>query len=745
MKDLMKYVNQWYLFVIALALSLTLAYFYLHTATPEYKISSTLLIQEDKKGDGMLKGTAFSDLEMFRTTKTVDNEIEIIRSKDLIFKVLKDLRMQVSYLVEKPLKTTELYGKSLPFRVAVFELRRGAYQKKISIKTLSSTSFILDVNGLKKTCRFNEVIRNPLFVISVVKGPAFRAEMQPVTIRFNNLKSLTEGYHSAALSVTPVMKDANTIIVSLVDAIPQRGIDFLEKLIEKYNQRDVQNKNTIARNTIRFIDNRLKYLVTDLSQVERDVENYKQRNRVTNIAADAELNLQNSGTYEQQLSSAEVQLNLVQTLENYLNESSGRFDLVPTTLGLKDVTLMSLTGRYNELLLQRQQLLQGANDRNPLVENITQQLANLRANMRENLRNIKRGLVLERNNLLTQSYGLDSRLRSVPAIERGLLERTREQEVKQTLYHYLLQKREETALTISATVPTSQIIDRPQFNSNPENPKPPLIYLCSFLAGLLVPVSFIYCKDKLDSRVKNVDDVELLTGARILGELPHKPKKEALVIERGSRTTISELFRYIRQNLRFMSSENQVLLVTSTVKGEGKTFFTVNLGATLALADKKVVLLEFDLRKPDLLNTLNLQQKKGISDYLDSRVHDVDQIIQPSVISPNLSVIGCGSIPDNPSELLLDSRMEELFTKLRQKFDYIVIDTSPVGQVSDAYSLAAFADASIYLVRYNFTNKFQLRILQDIYENKRFNNPMVVFNDAKENKNSYGYGKYSYA
>jgi len=749
MKEIMTYVNRWYWFVLAIGLSLTSAYFYLKYATPVYKITSTLLIEDDKKGDGMLKGTAFSDLEMFRTTKTVDNEMEVLRSKDLVAKVIKALDMNVSYYVKRPFTKKELYGKDLPIKVLIHEVKNSAYQKKkLSIRVIDEDSYLLIDSGVQKLYRFYQIVYRPDYVISVNKGPAFSKATKEVMFKLNNVKALTESYNMARLNIVPVVKDANTIIISLEDAIPQRGIDFLNSLITMYNLRDVNQKNIIARSTIRFIDNRLKYLTGDLNEVERDVENYKQQNRVTNITADAQLSLQNSGAYDQQLSMADVQLNIVGSLESYLNQPDEGSSLVPSSLGLKDATLIALTNRYNELQLQRQQLLQTANVRNPLVVNLSEQLQKLKESMKESLRNVKRGLTVEKNNAVNRYNSLDSRIRDVPAIERGLIERSREQGVKQSLYHYLLQKREETALSISATIPTSQVIDKPAYNSIPESPKGQLIYLGAFLAGLIVPASLIYCKDKLNIKVLDKNDVELIPGARILGELTHQAERDTVVVQRGSRTTISELFRYIRNNLRFMSedSKNQVLLITSSVQGEGKTFFSINLGATLSLTDKKVVLLEFDLRKPDLMNNLKLKQEKGLTNFLNSENMDVDKIVYPSHIIPNLSVIGCGPMPEDPSELLMSPRMDDLFSALRERFDYILIDTPPVGMVSDAFSLAPYADASIYLVRYNFTNKLQLKVLEDIYENKRFNNPMVVFNDAKMNHTAYGYGngKYGY-
>ncbi|WP_256010048.1 GumC family protein [Desertivirga xinjiangensis] len=748
MNEIMKYLKYWYIFIITVAISVTLAFFYLRYATPEYKITSTLLIQDDKKGDGMLKGTAFSDLQMFQTTRTVDNEIEVLRSRDLVYNVLKSLSMETKYSIKHPFMTKELYGEDLPVKVVIHKLNRSAYTREITLKPIDDKTFLWQDSAKKVIYRYGQTITNPAYVVHVEKGPAFSNNKTKISVKFRSLKGLTEAYSLSKLSITPIIKDANTIILSLVDEIPQRGIDILNKLIDEYNLQNVNNKSVIARNTIKFIDNRLKYLTADLAMVEQDVENYKRVNRVTNISADAQINLENSGGSNQQLADLGVQLNIVRSLENYLSQTDQSFGLVPSTLGLKDQTLVDLTTRYNDLQLERQQLLRSANSQNPLVLNVNDHLASLKTSMMENLRNIRKGLLLERNNLLARSSFFESKVRNVPVIERGLLERTREQSVKQSLYHYLLQKREETELSLSATVPTSQVVDRPSYNSVPQSPKTQLIYLCSVIFGFILPAGFIFCKDLLNTKVQNSSEVEMIPGARILGELSHKGMKGSVVIQRGSRTTISELFRYIRSNLSFMNpnNQNQVLLVTSSTKGEGKTFFSINLGITLSMVDKKVVLLEFDLRKPDLLNSLKLKCEAGLSDYLTSDDVLLNDIILSSNVSPNLSVIGCGSLPEDPSELLTTHRVHLLFENLRKSFDYIIIDTPPVGMVADAFSLGLHSDASIYLVRYNFTNKYQLKILHDIYENKSLRNPLVVFNDAKsENKYTYGYGKYAYS
>jgi len=745
----MKYVKYWYFFVLALVLSLGAAWLYLQTTVSKYKVSSTLLVQDDTKGDGLLKGTAFSDLNMFRSSKTVIDEMEVMRSRDLIQGVMKDLKMDVSYFYELTLKNKELYGNTLPVNVLLNKNTDQAYIQKLSLTIINDHQFILNENGKRTIYNFGYAIARPQFNMTVVKGPAFSISDKVIQIRFVNLGQLAQAYSTAGLTVLPVIKDANTVVLSLLDAIPQRGIDILNALITRYNMENVNNKNIMALNTIKFIDGKLKFLTKNLSGVEQDVENYKRDNRITELSADAQMNLQSSGSYNEQLASSEVQLSLVQSLISYLRGGDASFQLVPTTLGLKDPTLQNLTDKYNNLQIERERLLRNNSVSNPLVVSLTEQLSGLKGSLLENLTMIRRGLTLERNKLSSKTSQFESRLNHVPVMERGLLERSREQSVKTTLYQYLLQKREETELSLSATIPTSKLIDRPAYNPIPAKPKVQLIYMFSMVAGLMIPFSVIYLKDKLNSKVKDIYDVEYIAmNGKILGELSHKAIGESIVVHKNQSNTISELFRYIRSNLHFMDMNlhNKVLLVTSTSKGEGKTFFSINLGITLSLIDKKVVILEFDLRKPDLLNNMNLQSKTGLSDYLKSDQLQVDDILIKTPQSEHLFVIGCGEISDSPSEILMSPKLEILFKELRERFDYVIVDTSPVGHVADAFTIATFADSSIYLVRYNYTNKEDLAIFEEICENGRLKNPMIVFNDAgKGNKNAYKYGRYAYS
>lgn len=528
------YLKHWPFFALALVVSITVAYLYILYTVPEYKITSTLLIQDDEKGDGLLKGTAFSDLNMFRMSKTVDNEMEVLRSRDLIYKVLSKLGMDVELTKKDRFKDKILYGKNSPIKIIPYKLDNNTYSKefKLSIDIKNDSMFSITDKDRESTYKFDELVTGKGYQFKVVKAPAFKTNYPKIDLRFKDLYVLSEYYSLGGITVLPVIKDANTVLITLYDPVPQRGMDILNELITAYNQENLDSKNITAKNTIAFIDKRLKYLISDLTGVEQDVERYKQMNRVTEINTDAQVNLQNSGNYDQQLASSRTQLDLINSVEDYLTQSDTRNEQVPNALGIRDGMLTNLTDKYNELLIEKQRLLRTNRAGNPLVVSVDEQLAALKQNILETLRNVRKGISLERGNLLAKSSKYESMIRNVPVIERGLLERSREQSVKQNLYHYLLQKREETALSLSATVPTSKVISKPAYQTNPAKPKTTLIYLSAILIGFILPVSVIYGRGRLNNKVNYISDIQIPSGMKVLGELTHKDDNNTIVVKK---------------------------------------------------------------------------------------------------------------------------------------------------------------------------------------------------------------------
>jgi len=746
-QTLTKFAKNWPYFLICIIASLAFVYGKLYFTSPKYKISSTLLIQDDKNGAAMSNSTAFSELNMFQTVKTVDNEIEILKSRDLIYKVLSRLNLGIAYYKKENYKTLELYGKTLPISVEVLDFKNSAYTRNISVTAMSDSLFKLVDNQKTLIVPYGSVVKTVNFTIRVTKGPAYAQRFGEVFVKFRDLYALTESYSQANLKIFPVVKDANTVVISINDNLTQRGIDILTGLIHEYDDHVANNKQIIAQNTIKFIDDRLRSLVNDLSGAEKDIESFKQQNQISDVGIDAQLNTSRSSEYNQMLSSSSTQLNLIRSIEKYFNSKQGEGELAPSAMGIKDPVLNVMIAKFNDLQLEKNRLLRTASAENPLVININGQLSSLKINILENLNSIKNGYEIERKGLLSNYSQYNGKSKAVPSIERGLLELSRKESVKSGIYRYLIQKREETALSLSTTVPTLQVIDKPAYNTIPESPKTDLLYLCGFLFGCFVPATIIYAKGLFNNKVTDTRSIEL-TGAKLLGELSHNVDRHTNVFQRDTRSTISELFRYIRMNLGFMTIEgsNKVILVTSSMKGEGKTFFSINLATTLGMLDKKVVILEFDLRRPALLKSLELSSTLGLSDYLTDEKISIDDVIQPVSSAENVSVIGCGQIPRYPAEVMESQRVDELVKSLKERFDYVIIDTSPVGQVADAFSLAPYVDVSIYLVRYNYTDSYQLSILKDISDENKLKNLLVVFNDAKRDKNrKYNYSGYGYA
>lgn len=739
------YAKQWYWFMTGLAICLLGVWIYVRLTTPVYRINSTITIYDDKKGDGILKATAFSDLNMFQETKTTDNEIEVLRSRDLIYKTLVGLKQEVSFFKKSGWHNQELYGNAIPYVIKIHQLTPLAYHKVLRIEPYSQNRFILSEGNESWIYTYGQLIQHNNYVFSISKQP-YVDSLSACTFKFNNLAKMANAYSLGRLQIDPVVKESNTVILTVNDPLPERGMAFLNLLVSLYNEENVNKKNAIAMNNLALIDNQLKMLGNQLTAVDSNVEVFKKANSMA--AAGNGVNLTKSAEYNQMTAESDMELSQINAIEAYINDPQNLFKVIPSTMGLKDVAFNDLVMRFNDLQIQRDNMLNNADASNPLVQNLSNQLSALLVHIKENLKNLKQGVIIQRNNLKSNSYVYDERVKSEPTVERGILERNREQGIKASLYQYLLQKREETALALSANVPAAQVVDRPSYTGVPVFPKTPLLFMMGGFLGLAAPWLIIWGRQKLNMKVTNASSLEQISDVKILGELCHYTQKDPVVVRAGGNTIISELFRYIRTHLNMIDTgnTNKVILVTSCTKGEGKTFFCINLALTLGLQRKKVLVMEFDLRKPDLLKKLKIAQHKGITDFLQDDNIALPEYIQPVDDMDNVDVLGCGSLSDCAAELITSGRVTSLFDWLKRQYDYIIVDTSPVGEVADTFSLAKYADISLYLIRYNYSSTEQLGILKDINEHGKFKNLMVVLNDAKkENRNGYAYGSYGYA
>jgi len=743
---LASYFKYWYLFVISFIICLGLAFVYVYLATPQYRVISTILLKNEESQTNS-RGSELGELNLFSTKQSIDNELEVLSSKSLMQRVFQELSLAVTYHVEEKFKTREIYAKELPIRLSVTKLHQTAFDHRITIRRKTSTTYSLQEEGGKiSNHKYGEEISMPYGIFTVIAPPLDSTSRsntrtsQPIIVKFHDILKEANAYNTK-LKIEAVNKRASVIRLSLVESVPQKGKDIINKLLEVYSKEALDDRNSVANTTIQFIDERLKYLTSELTNVEKDVEQFKRDNEVTDVTSDAGQYLQQATAYNQQLAVLGNQIEVLESLEGYLRKQAGRYEVVPSTLSIQEPTLLNLITKFNDLQLEKERMLRTALPSNPLVQDINEQLATIQLNILENLHTIKQGLVITRKNLQSSSGRFRSQINKVPSIERELLDINRQQGTKGNLYLYLLQKREESALALEATVSKSRMLDAAIADEAPVSPKKSLIYLFAVIVGLGVPFSGIYIKNELNDKIQVKRDVQRLTRTPLLGEISRSNAGTTLVVTKESTTSIAELFRLIRSNLHFATAgkENKVMLVTSSKSGEGKTFFSINLAASLALIGKTVVLLELDLRRPTMAKQLGVKPSLGITNYLIAMdKYSIEDIIKQHKTVRGLFIALSGSIPPNPSELMTSKNLANFILELREKFDYVVIDSPPIGQVADAFSLSSIVDSSIYLMRYNYTTKSQVELIDDIYVNKKLPHPMIVINDSKE-ASSYGY------
>ncbi|KQS30689.1 polysaccharide biosynthesis tyrosine autokinase [Dyadobacter sp. Leaf189] len=744
---IVRYVRYWYLFPIFLAIALTAAFFYLQITQPIYNTRTSILIKDENKGLSGNQGDILSELSsQFGGNKLVENELEIIKSQTLMEQVIKELSLDVSYTSKNGLRTINLY-KASPVVVKPEVITPFGLKKPLVIHIVDSTHFRF--NDEEKLFEFNQRFNNAWGAFVVSKGIV--SEYDEIDIHFMDTKLLAEGMLNR-LSVTQPNIKSTVLQLDFEDTNVQRSKDVLNKLLDVYVQSSLSDKNSEASNTLKFIENRLGLITGELGDVEKDVESYKTEKGITDISAESQLFLENIKENDSKLNEVNTKISILESVDNYI-QNSGEGAVAPATYMIDDPVLVSLLTRFNELELQRERYARTTSPNNPLLQTINTQLEGTRQSIRENVQNLKRGMAVTKRNLEGINSRFSAGLRSIPKKEREFVGIKRQQSIKEELYLYLLQKREETALAYASTVTDSRLIDAPISTFNPIRPKKSLIWLGAGIAGIILPIFLINILFMLNNTVQRREEIERIAHTSILGEIGlmksvvNGVSGEDSIIKMTSRSAVAEQFRALRTNLQYLGDGNcRVIMLTSSIGGEGKSFISINLAASLAYSDKRVLLIGLDLRKPTLHERLGISNKTGASNSLIGQGGSED-FIQSTGVHPKFNVLTSGPIPPNPSELLSNGKLPILLNELREKYDYILIDSPPFGLVTDSSLIAEHVDATLYIVRFNYTILDHLKRIGDLQRAKRFANLSIIFNGVNYGAGygyGYGYGGYGY-
>ena len=751
-----KYLIHWKWFVASIVVCLIGGWIYLHYTTPVYSITGSVIIKDNKKNNSVSTGLADSeDLGFYSSTNNFDNEVEVLHSRTLLKKVVEELDLYINYRTRENLRPVELY-KDTPVKVWLTpeeaeKLPNGAAVLEVVLKPGGKLSVSTEIDEQEFKQDFNKLpalLTTPYGTFSFTPGDSAIVEKeQEITVTVAAPRIMANGYANA-LSVEPTSKTTTIAQITLQNTSPQRGVDFINKLIEIYNRDANDDKNEVASKTAEFIDERIKIINGELGTTEKELETFKRDAGLTDLKSDAQLALSENSEYEKKRAENSTQLRLVQFLSEYANNPDHAYEVLPVNVGLTDTGLTELINRYNEMLLERKRLLRTSSESNPVVVNLDASIRAMRSNVQTTILSVQKGLMITKADLERQAGKYAGRITSAPGQERQLVSISRQQEIKAGLYLMLLQKREENAITLASTANNARIVDEAQAELFPVSPKGKLIYLIAFVLGIAIPVGIIYIIELLRYKIEDRSDVKKLTTVPIIGDIPasdNMPKEGSVVVRENQNDMMAETFRNVRTNVQYMLGSNQkVVLITSTTSGEGKSFVAANLAISFALLGKKVVIVGLDIRKPGLNKAFQMSHKEdGITRYLADPEHtDLMSLLQQSNVTPNLYILPGGAIPPNPTELVARDSLVQAVDRLKKEFDYVILDTAPIGMVTDTQLISRVADMSIYVCRAGYTPKAGYLFINELRDHKKLPNLCTIINDVNIKTGKYGYGTY---
>lgn len=758
---IMKLFIYWKWFIVSIVGCLLCAFVYLRYATPVYRVQATIMINDEKKGSFQNQMMAMQDFGFMTTTGGIDNEIEILRSKSMIKQAVLDLGIYTTYRLEGRFSSRTIYGK-YPVNAYISRSDLDKMTKGITLQISQPDSLMYTIEyeyvdpvtreetEYKKTANtLPYTVKTPVGDIYLSKGEAeglgenrtlYISIVPPIRMAKACL---------ASLSIEPTSKTTSVAYISYLDVNKKRGIDFVNSLVAAYNRENNNDKNIVAMKTKEFIDSRLAIVERELDETEFQMAEFKQKSGLTNVTGDAQKALESSSEYDKKRVEIATQLNLVTYLRDYVNAAENYLQAIPVNVGLKETSLVTFINKYNEGIVERNRLLRTASESNPTVMDVTLSLELMSNSIKTSVESLYESLTIQKRDIDKEAAKFESKIGNAPTQEKVLAGYMRQQEVKSGLYLMLLQKREENSIALAATADNAKIIDAALANDQPVSPKRNMILLVALVMGCAIPVAIIYLLELLRYKIEGRNDLEKLTKVPVLGDvaIAHNLKKgqRGIVVRENDNDMMAETFRSIRTNLQFILNgpEKKVIQFTSTTSGEGKTFISSNLAMSMALLGKKVILLGLDIRKPRLAEMFGFSNRtKGITAFLAGDPNDkellFDQII-PSGINDNLDILPAGIVPPNPAELLSKVNLDNAFKFLSERYDYVLLDTAPVGLVTDTLIIARVADASIYVCRADYTAKNDLNLVNSLYAENKLKNMSIVLNGVDMTKRKYGY------
>jgi tyrosine-protein kinase Etk/Wzc len=764
------YSKHWKWFVLSVIISILLSTVYLRYTIPKYLAEAKIQILDEKSaGPGL---ALFKELDMFSGGKNeVEDEIQIINSRSNFIEIVKKLGLNTKISAIGDVIETELYTNP-PIKVNFISSDSIIVNTKFHffLKLSSTTSFGYSemLDDPVKVYAFGKNISTPIgdIVITPISENFKIYKGIPIKVAINPVAEIAQGYKQA-INITSIDKFSNIVNISLEDPIKEKAKQIIDVLIEVYNNNAIVDKRIIADRTSDFINDRIADISFSLSSVDQSAEDFKTGRGVTDIASEANINLNVGVANQQELASARTQMTIASSMRQILEEQDG-FEVLPANLGLSDPSINNATATYNKLVLDRNRLLKSSNEKNPVIVNLNQELRGLTSSMQSSLNSTVNNLGMQVNTLSGQQAIFNSKIYASPRNERALRDITRKQETTESLYLYLLQKREEAQIAVASTSPKSKIIENGYNPSKfPISPNRRAVYLASIILGFLVPFSFIYLKELLDNKVRNMYSLQKsIKEIPVLGELPRLSKKDKILIVNEDRTVLAESLRIIRTNLDFLiktknrqssnNHKNNIIFVTSSVPGEGKTFLSSNLSMILAGTKRKVLVVGADIRNPKLYSFFGIHDKGklnakkernrglGLTEYLFDDNVLLSDIITPINVNQNtIDVIYSGKIPPNPSELLMSERLKELFSFVSKDYDYVIVDTAPLMVVSDTLLISEYANHIVYVTRAGVTEEKAIEFPLKLQEEGKIKGLSFVVNDVNLTNLGYG-GKYGY-